>query len=341
MAAMRRLARLLVLVPALLSFARAQSGLSDADAAVRRLAAKLPAGPFSTNWQNLSTLSPDDVSRIRAAFEAAVPLTADGAALRVTVSENPRHFLLTVQLADSTWMESWPKPVRKAARPPHRLRVTPVWEQARRILDLQADEETLRVLEPDRIVTWRRMNGAWKQESVAALAPLAPVARDPRGKFEPGEVWLAGQRCTPASPRWTCAKSDWMVPGRNYFAGPAGPYFSAVEGKGGTLQVGVDGRARWLAQGRDAVTLAEDWGGDAAAIEASCGAFVLGATRLGQQLQAFALRGLSLEPVTEPWTVEGTVVALWPAGGGEALLVTYQRQAGLYEASRVALLCAQ
>jgi hypothetical protein len=318
---------------------------SEGEDAARRLLARLPKGPLSLTWQNLSTISADEADRIRQVVESGVDQQAAGAeALRVTLSENPRGYLV---IAESTRMgvliETWLKPAARIEKPAYHLVRTLLWEQPTPILDLAVDGERLYVLEPMRV--------AGKNVRATALALPRPMPRDPRGRIEvtPGgeqvKILLPGVRCAGPLSKLPCtiAREPWIVAARNYFEGTRGRFYTAADLGGVVFQAETDGRTRvyFLGSTGDALRVVEGWGSEIAALESTCGVHVLAALDT-DQLQAFQYVGGNIKATTVPLVLDGPVTALWPSERKDQVtVIVNNRTTGNYEASRVAVSCTQ
>ncbi len=316
---------------------------ADSDDAVKRLISRLPKGPFSVVWQNLSTIPSEDVERLRRLLETSVDVQPSGFELKVTMSENPRGYLVIAQASEGrVWIESWPKPPAKLEKPPFHLVRTMLWEQASPILDIAVSGDALYVLEPMRI-TGRNV------KAVSLVLPR-PMPRDPRGRIDinggGGEnvrVLLPGVRCSGPLARLACviAREPWIAAGRNYFEGPRGRYYTAAESAGAVFQAETDGRARIYSGSGDAARVVEGWGSEIATIESACGTHVL-ASLDTDQLQAFQYAGGNARASTVPLVLDGPVTAIWPSEKKDQVtVIVNNRTTGNYEASRVAVSCSQ
>ena len=153
-------------------------------------------------------------------------------------------------------------------------------------------------------------------------------------------------RCTGSLKRMQCSAADetWIVPGRNYFKGPRGLYYSLVEIDGDTLQSELDGHTRLYANQTEPARVLENWGSELAPIESTCGAKIQIVSSLEtDQAQAFEYSGGRLHPSTPPLSTDGPIVALWQASDrrDQVTVVVRNRTKGTYEASRLAISCTQ
>jgi hypothetical protein len=92
----------------------------------------------------------------------------------------------------------------------------------------------------------------------------------------------------------------------------------------------------------------ESWGNDLAAIANPCGSgnvlivSMAGDNREHDQVQVFEMIGGQPVARSEAMALPGVVTALWPAETpGQATLVVRNSKTGNYEASRLALACAE
>jgi hypothetical protein len=185
----------------------------------------------------------------------------------------------------------------------------------------------------------------------ASLALPRPLPRDPRGRvqvLDSGDikVKLPGMNCTGSLKRMQCSPSDevWIVPGRNYFKGPRGLYYSLAEIDGDAFQSELDGHTRLYANQTEPARVLETWGSELAPVESACGAKVQLMTSLEtEQAQAFEYSGGRLRPSTPPLATDGPIVAMWQASErrDQVTIVVRNRSKGTYEASRLAISCNQ
>lgn len=172
----------------------------------------------------------------------------------------------------------------------------------------------------------------------------------------------------------TCVASDdpWPIgsfkalfnSGRNYFTGVTipnqgagvGPFYSAAElgQKRGAITVFAElGGQTHLYDGTSLKTLAgsRDWGSDVAGVASGCGSgaqLLATASSSGDtdSLLAYEVEGRSAIPVSAPLTLDGSIVALWPASSGlasstMATLILRRQQPLQYEAFSVSVACNQ
>jgi len=316
---------------------------SEGEDAARRLLGRLPKGPVALTWQNLSTISADEVDRVRQVVEAGIEQAAGSESLRVTLSENPRGYLVVAESArGGVWMETWLKPAARIEKPAYHLIRTLLWEQPSPILDIALDGERLYVLEPLRVVG--------KGVKPTALTLPRPMPRDPRGRIEVSgsevlKIQLPGVRCVGPLSKLPCviARDAWIVAARNYFEGTRGRFYTSAELGGVLFQAETDGRTRvyFLGSTGDALRVIEGWGSEIAAVESSCGTHVLAALET-DQLQAFQFVGGNIKPTTVPLVLDGPVTAVWPSETKDQVtVIVNNRTTGNYEASRVSVSCTQ
>lgn len=323
----------------------------DLDEALQRLLQKAGKRPLTLTWRNQSSLSFEESEEARKKFESQLEGATGGAVeATATLSENPRGYLIVLQLPEGrVYTESWPRPAIRAPKSPFRLTRVSLAESDRPILDaaVSPDGKTTVYLEPFRVAS---IDGR-----SAGLPLPRPLPRDARGRIQlsdDGEirVLLPGLRCTGNLKKMQCAPSDeaWIVPGRNYFKGARGPYYSMIELPGGAaVQSEVDGQTRLYLNQTEPTRVLENWGSELATVEGGCGS---GGSRTQiiasletDQVQAFEFADGRLRPTTDPIPANGPVVALWPASDrkDQVTMVVRQRSKGAYEASRLAIGCAE
>lgn len=132
------------------------------------------------------------------------------------------------------------------------------------------------------------------------------------------------------------------------------PFYTAglLPGRPGGAAViigGTDGKVTVVENGRlEPVAGTRDWGSDFAVVAPSCGAaaHVLVSSSgdgTGDSLRAFDLPSLEAVPVSDPLTLNGAAMALWPAPDGKsALAIVRTGQPGrdwTYEVDRVSEAC--
>ncbi|BDC49960.1 hypothetical protein F183_A22760 [Bryobacterales bacterium F-183] len=316
---------------------------NEAEEAVRRFLAKVPKGPYAVVWRNLSTMPAAEAERIHRMVEPA-SIGEAGPEFRVTLSENPKSYLIVGQSVDGkVWMETWAKPVARVEKPPYRLSRNVVWEQPTPILDAL-------VMSGGRVLVLEPMRVSGKDVKTVGLSLPRPMPRDPRGRiFDAGSegirILLPGVRCAGPLQKLSCttAREPWIVAARNYFEGPRGRYYTMAELDGVVVQAETDGRTRVYAQGAGGDTVLrviEGWGSEMTSIESGCGTHVL-ASLEADQLQAFRYAGGQMYPSTAALVLEGPVTAIWPSSEkGQATVIVQNRSTGNYEASRVSIDCS-
>ena len=309
---------------------------------------------MALSFENRSSLAAADLESLRALL--AQELRADGVEigesdtkLRLSASENMTDFLLISEINGSVLIASWKKPPPAAAQYTISVHVAPIWQQRAPILDLMLFNSgmSMIVLEPERTVEYSKNGNDWHLDRAAPFSVARPAARDPRGRLvgNPPNVDVSAPSRNEPPPaafpyRW--------APGRNYFENAdRGNFFTVAELSSGTLLAGTDGRARWFpAQKNEPALTINDWGSDIAAIASACGSKTQVLTTAPvvdgapDRIQAFDFSAASYAPVTEPALLPGPVTALWPAESPDQVtMVVENRQTGMYEASRVTLLC--
>ena len=293
--------------------------------------------------------------------------------IRVSVSENARGLLFIAEVwnqdAERVVMLPWSRVAAPQARPAFVLTTTPVWEQAEPILDFLVlnSGSQLIVLGSTRAASFRRDNDHWVADGEASLALAHPLPRDPRGRLELVDgnlrVFLPGTTCAGASaPQLTLsctAKNEafaidtrdpgmqgrWVT-GRNTMESDRSPsaFYNAAAG----LFALADGKI--VDRSNTPVAGTEQWASDFAAVAAPCPAapasVVIAAMRpenqRHEQVQAFEVAGGQSIARSEPLSLAGDITALWPSDTPlQAHLVIRNSTTGNYEASRLALACAQ
>jgi hypothetical protein len=303
-----------------------------------KILAQAPAhAPVSLSFENRSSLEAAEAAAVRTSLEqqlrdAGLEIAESETKLHVTVSEDPARFLLVAQMGAGIDIVSWNRPPRSPTEYRISIKRAAVWEQRDPILDVRLSDaaSSMLVLEPGRLVQYTKKDGVWQMDHATNTAPKTPVSRDPRGQIGTDET-----------ERW--------VPGRNYMdGGDRGYIYTKAETVPGTLLAGIDGRTRLFGQRPEPLLAIDNWGSDIAAIESACGSkrqvlVTAPATDESQDhLQAFEISAGSYSAVSEPLPLPGPVTALWTSESpDEVTLVVHNGQTGMYEASRISIVCTQ
>ena len=333
-----------LLLIALLACSVAFSQAQDLEDALQRLSQRVGRKPLALVWQNQSTMPADEADAVRKRVEGFFEVSPAGTEAKVTLSENPRGYLVVLQTSDGrVYVESWSSPPSKPAPPPFQLKYTHVGESPRPILDaaVSPDGKTVVLLESFRVSS--------PDGRSAALGLPRALPRDPRGRVQVGDageirVQLPGMRCAGSFKKMQCLpfEEPWIVAGRNYFKGPRGLYYALAEIEGDAFQSELDGHTRLYQS--DSARVVETWGSELAVVESDCGAKVQLMTSLEtEQVQAFEYTGGRLRASTPPLSTDGPIVAMWQASErrDEVTVVVRNRTKRIYEASRLAISCNQ
>lgn len=345
-----------------------------------RISSLLPRpATVSLEFQVLTPLAMAESSRFRGALEdelrkAGLDLTGTTppeSHLRVAVTENARGFLFVAEVSGKdprqVIMLPWGRPLPSDAKPALRLLLKPVWEQSEPVLDfmiLNSDSQLL-ILSPTKVTNLSLANGKWAANGQAFLTLDRPVAQDPRGRLEfiggairaflPGTT-CSGQfqpqlalTCSPGNEAWPINPQDpaptvrWVSDTNELESGDVkSSFYNAAQGLFASSNENIQDRAGVTAPGT------ESWGNDLASTANPCGSgnvlivSMAGDNQERDQVQVFEM--LSGQPVvrSEALALPGPVTALWPAETpGQATLVVRNSKTGNYEASRLALACAE
>jgi len=345
-----------------------------------RISSLLPRrATVSLEFQVLTPPAMVESSRFRGALEEELRKTGldlsgttqPESHLRVSVTENARGLLFVAEVSGKdprqVVMLPWSRPLPSDAKPALRLVLKPVWEQSEPVLDfmiLDSDSQLL-ILSPTRVTSLHLTNGKWAPNGQAFLTLDRPVARDPRGRLEfiagalraflPGTTCggqfqpQLGLTCSPGNEPWPINPQDPAPPVRwvsdsNVLesAGVRGSFYNAARDLFASSNESIQDRAGVTAPGT------ESWGNDLAAVANPCGSgnvlivSMAGENRARDQVQVFEM--ISGQPVvrSEAMALPGAVTALWPAETpGQTTLVVRNSKTGNYEASRLALACAE
>ena len=321
-------------------------------------------------WSQFRQALTDELQKTGLEISAA---TQPESRVRVSLSENARGLLIIAEVwnqdAERVIMLPWSRAAAPKARPAFVLTKTPVWEQAEPILDFLVlnSGSQLIVLGTTHAASFHRDNDHWAADGEASLALAHPLPRDPRGRMELVDgnlrVFLAGTTCTGATaPQLTMSctpkneafavdtrdpalQGRWVT-GRNTMESDRIPsaFYDAAAG----LFASADGKI--VDRANTPVAGTEQWASDLAAVAASCSAapanVVIAAmhpeNQKHDQVQAFEVAGGQTIARSEPLSLAGGITALWPSDTPQqANVVIRNSSTGNYEASRLALACAQ
>ena len=259
------------------------------------------------------------------------------------------------------------------------VRRSPLVSQAEPILDaITVPGPRLVVLGSSSIDLYDQVAGRWQSTQSFPVSHTAPFPRDVRGRivasadhvfdaYLPGTVCSASQKvatveCHSSDDPWPLGvQSAFFNSARNFFSGLLKPGFTkqmpsfysvaTLPRANYTLWVfaGTDNVVRtWDGVNLRPVGNTRDWGSDIASIRSGCGAGnQLLVTSAGDDSSGDAIRVFEVtdrEPVlvASPLTVEGPVVALWPAPDqASAVAVVHNQQQGTYDAYSVSISCSQ
>lgn len=242
----RVLALVLAVVWAGVASFRAE-GQATREQAVAELAKQIAAiagpGPAKLSIQNVSSLSADEVPRIRTLLEhdlsgyGVTATAADSATnIHVTLSENSAGGLWVAEVQEGTEVRvvmvpvALGTPVQAPAGTGMTLRKALVWQQRDPVLDVMLMQtgagRTMFVLEPERIVSYAATATGWVKQQEFAIAHARPFPKDMRGRLTAGQgqghvfdAYLPGVLCEGTTSGGgvavSCSDSDdpWPLPG--------------------------------------------------------------------------------------------------------------------------------
>jgi hypothetical protein len=329
----------------------------------------------SLEFQNLTALAPAESSSFRSALEeelrkAGLETAAQPEAkLRVTIAENLRGLLFVAVVSSGenqqVAMLPWNAPSPAEVKPRVRISRQLVREQPEAVLDmlLLDSGSQLLVLSPGKVSSYRLAGGKWTPAEIAGVSLARPLPRDQRGRIiesGPGgfRLHLPGTTCiglwppeikltcTPGNEPWqvdVAVAARWVTD-RNLLEwdGVRGAFYAAAGGLFATANGRIQDHAG------EPIPGTERWGSDLAGIGNSCGLNSLilttnaGDSTDGDQIQAYEIANGQATAASEPMTLPGPVMALWPAETpGQATLVIRNSKTGNYEASRLGVACAE
>ncbi len=274
----------------------------------RRIAAALrPGEPIQLTFRSLVR---DPVGPFRPAIESALrehTAGADGAAVTIALSESAEGHLLVAEITRDGKREAvFMQRVTLPSAPPFAvvLAKTLLARRDEPILDATAEY----------VLT-------------ASAAPAGNWPRDLRGRIAGDRVFLPGVVCERGA-ALECRPSDEPWPG----------WPGAIAAGKNTLADGHFSAAR----------VGEQWhfgpgpmGDDIAAVETSCGTYVLG-TPEADAIQAFAIRDGQPAAASAPLELGGTVTALWQSEDrASAVAIAREANGSRYAAYTVTVACSR
>jgi hypothetical protein len=361
---------------ALVALALASASPAQAlDEALKALLAKVsrsvdPGPAVRVTAKNSSSLSSADLYRVQRSFERALqrkpvrgaPPPASITEVKLTLAEDVRENVLIAEIVQGTQrrvelVRFQPEGSERKSLPPLERRL--LWEQPEPVLDALFLENTLLILEPERLAVYERRDGRWTSANAASID--APPVRDPRGR-----LILDGGVLTAYLPGATChgqlapvfelnctnqtedlplaGEPVHFVAGRNTLesGGWSGFYALARLQTGGRERLLVaegDGRTRLYEANRQPLGWVEGINGDWVGV---CGSKVLLArpTEKGAavSLAAYSIVERKASPVTEALELPSPLTALWPSASG-AIVIAKNATTGNYAAYSIHLDC--
>jgi hypothetical protein len=314
-------------------------------------------------WSNFSLLLRNQLHK--SGIETAG--TPPESRVRVTLSEDARGLLFVVEVFTGdnrqVAMLPWNLPSSAQAKPRVSITKKVLWTQPEPILDIllvDSDSELL-VLSANTVASYRSMGDKWTPSATASLVLTRPLPRDPRGRLEATAdgfraylptatcqgTWRPELRltCLNGTATWEDTEVRWVAD-RNVLESDAmkAPFYTTSNGTGGGVFAMADGRTRDRAG--QLVAGSEGWGSDIAGIVDPCGAgaavIASSASTEREEVRMYEVANGQATPASDAMPLPGPVTALWPAGAGrEATLVVHNLQIGEYEASWLALACAE
>lgn len=292
----------------LLALAVCSQGQNLNDTA-RQLAALAPArSKVALAIENRSGVPAATVEVVRREIEdklraVMVEPAADGVPMRVILAANPRGPLIIGQSGGRTIVLPWTPPPAPESRA--RIVLEPVVSHRETVLDFLVDGDLLLILEPARLVAYRRSAGGWSQERAAGLAFPAPMPRDPRGR-----VLGTAEGFRIVTPAGSCQ-------------GTATPAMA--------IQCGDAGTGPWI-PARNTLRQPE-----VAVIRSECGAMEISSRSPGDDPDA-----LAAGPAVSPLPLEGAVREIWPSSDPSRLKIVIQRnEVRGYELAFASIACTQ
>ena len=353
------------------SIAPAQRDSLTSEVAARIAAAITPATEVSLTVPGDDGTLQNEIASGLAALGVRVVGAADGVpSARASCVDNLRERACAVDIATAartTVIVTRPlEPASRDASPGVVLELRPVLSQQTRILDLARTAEGILVLTPTAVVLYKQIDGSWRSVDSRPVPTTHPWPRDVRGRLRVAagtlDAFLPGVTCAGDPDPLAIACSErvaaWPLDIENVTLDPVRNYFRSSDGLSfyGIARLGGTAGARWLAATLDhtlafvdddgrstATTVAAD---DIVAVRTRCGAgsYVAASSvdrgRDADRLTLFEVSRRRLAPAALPAIVPGKITALWPGPNGEgATVVTYDRDAGRYDAHELLVSC--
>ncbi len=282
------LAMLMVGPVALVPQARGQTLEESARALSRKIAAKLAAGEsVKVSVKNLTSLPASELTRAQTAFSRGLRRNgANPADVILTISENPKGYLLVVELRKggerSVEMAPFEAPPAKVAVRPA-IQRSLIWEQDEPILDVALRGDTMLVLGTSALVKYTRVDGKWERGDSTPVN--LPVSRDPRGQISGEEAAVAG---------------------------PPRAHWKTID-----LEPEADGLVHIYDASRQQLALIEGWGSAVAAVN-GCGVLATGQgdRTMPDTVTAWDIVDRKPKQVSDSLEFPGPVMELWPAPNG-------------------------
>jgi hypothetical protein len=295
--------------------------------------------------------------------------------IKFTLSENLQHYVWIAEIqqaqTSSLLMTTQPRQQEPALETALRMTIQAklLFEQNDPMLDVKWQNDELLVLEPQRLVFYRRKNGLWELDNSTPLKAPYPLPRDIRGKLSNDgdaiQVHIPGLSCHGTiRPSFTlnCAPEEtWPIgPGgltpkyqKNYFIlENLPPFYSAAgmtdDGADLIAIAGLDGRTFLFETSATQAGVIDSWGGDIAGVDAGCtprrqilAALVKDPLERGA-IQAFEIVHRKAVAVSSIVEFPGPVMALWPVSAQDAAIaITRDLKTGKYAAFHLSISCSR
>lgn len=322
--------------------------------AAKQLAAVVPGRQrISLTVENRTTLDAGAAAEFRRAVEvelsaAGVELARDAQPLRLILSENVRGTIAIAQFGSKTIVVPWnPAPARAHSRA--RLTMSPLWVQSEPVLDILLEGDSLLVLGPAHVASYKKHGEVWQNERSAVLNFPAPLPRDPRGRLTGGmdafRILTAAGSCTGTrNLALTCGpqgEGNAWVTGRNTQRDAAlGEYYNLADLGEGRLAVSAPGAPVRITGANTAIAVPSA-GTELAPLRSACGTSWLATGATSGDTDSLAGMNAAGAPTTDAVTLDGTVQALWPAGDDAVHAIVFHPATQSYETFRVTITCPE
>ena len=320
---------------------------------------------FASNWDDsanalaqkvLAHLMPDEVAavtwregapaEVKSAFARALQRRVRNprpVEVRAFLSENVRGPLLIAEIVrdGGNVVEMAGASGGGSIRAQLPLKLTLVWEQQNKILDVAFLNDQMLVLDLAGITAYRRQEGQW--HSVETISIASTPVRDPRGRIDvaknPVVLYLPGRICSKQEGSVLCEPGGIFTAGRNTMSDDGWPmHYMDAEIAGERILAETDGRIHLYDANKTPLGIFDGWGSDFAVISSCDGPKILASTASADSVGLYGLVNRQPIQMSDTAALPGPISAIWPQGSG-AMTIAKNSKTGRYEAYSASLDC--